>query len=99
MATDAIVQRLDKLIAILQLAHQDAVEAARERILADKVNKVILELTANWTTAGNLKKAAMQKTKQSQPTVERRIAGLVGQGVLEKQGAGGNVSYKSTGLI
>jgi predicted HTH transcriptional regulator len=99
VATDAIIQRLDKLIAILQLAHQDAIEEARVRILSDKVNKAVLELAADWTSAGDLKKAAMQKTKQSQPTVERRIAGLVAQGVLEKQGAGGNVSYKSTGLI
>lgn len=99
MADDAIVQRLDKLVAIMQLAHKEAIDQARDRILSDKANKAILDAASDWTPAGTLKKAVMQKTKQSQPTVERRIADLVAQGVLDKQGGGGSVSYKTAGLI
>jgi hypothetical protein len=99
MTDDAIVQRLDRMIAILQLAHREAIEDARERIMGDKANEAILSAATSWTPAGKLQIVVTKKTKQSPRTVKRRIADLVAQGLLEKQGAGANVSYKTTGLI
>lgn len=96
---DRISQQLDTVISILRIAHRDEIMRTRERIRDDKVNAAILELTGDWIPAGKLKTGVMKKAKQSKPTVERRIASLLEEGVIEKQGAGGHVSYRSTGLI
>lgn len=101
MATneDLMIERLDKIVAILKLAHRDDIDDARTAIRADKVSAQILDMTADWVAAGKLKTDVISKAKQSQPTVERRIASLVEQGVLECRGAGTASSYRSTGLI
>jgi hypothetical protein len=99
MSDEGITQRLDRLIAIQQLVHRDALAAARASIREDKVNAAILDATADWVAAGRLKDSVIKKAKQSKPTVERRIAGLVELGALDKRGSGGSVSYRANGLI
>lgn len=99
MSTDEVVRRLDTLISIMRLAYSDQIDAARSAIREDPVNAAVLDAARDWVAAGALKDAAMKKSEQSKPTVERRIAALVEQGVLDKRGAGGSVSYRATGLI
>ena len=99
MSNEDIVQRLDRLIAIQQLVHKDALASARASVREDKVNAAVLDATSGWVAAGNLKQSVMKKTKQSKPTIERRIASLVDLGALDKRGAGGSVSYRSSGLV
>jgi hypothetical protein len=100
MATnDELNERLDKIAAILKLAHRVEIDGARTAIGADKVNAQILDMTADWVAAGKLKTDVISTTKQSKPTVERRIASLVEQGAVERRGAGPASSYRSTGLI
>lgn len=96
---DDVVERLDRLIAVTQLVHRDAMNRARERIRADAVNDAILEFATEWVAAGTLQASVMKATNQSDRTVKRRVAELVAQGVLAKRGAGGSVSYRATGLI
>jgi hypothetical protein len=99
MTDDQIIQRLDTIIAILQLAYRESIERSREQILADRVNAVILEMSVDWLPAGELTKAVSQKTGQSQRTVTRRLTGLVGMRALDRRGAGSSTAYKTTGLI
>lgn len=99
MANDDIIQRLDTIAAILRIAHADEIDVARAEITGDSVNKAILARTAEWQAAGALQKVVMKETKESQSTVKRRLASLVDRGVLERQGAGPSVQYRSTGLI
>ena|SRR6267154_184807 len=99
MSNEDIVQRLDRLIAIQQLVHKDALASARASVREDKTNAAVLDATSGWVPAGKLKQSVIKKTKQSQPTVERRIAALVELGALDKHGGGGSVSYRTTGLI
>jgi hypothetical protein len=94
-----LVERLDRIAAILRLANRAEIDGARTAIRSDKVNAEILDLTSDWVAAGKLKSSVISKTKQSKPTVERRIASLVEQGALERRGAGSASSYRSTGLI
>jgi predicted HTH transcriptional regulator len=96
---DDVGKKLDTLISIMRIAHKDAIAAARESIRSEKGNAEILDAAPDWVAAGQLQSTVNQKTKQSIPTVKRRIAALVDQGALEKQGSGGNVSYRSTGLV
>jgi Fic family protein len=99
MTNDDIAQRLDTIIAILQLAHRGEIDATRTEVRADKVNAAILDATRSWTPAGKLTNAVKTKTKQSPATVSRRINDLLGMGLLEKQGGGPATEYRSTGLI
>jgi len=96
---DEILERLDKLVAIQLLAHRDALESARVSIRADKVNAAILDATTKLTPAGKVVAEVKKKTGQSPATISRRIAALMEQGVVEKQGGGPATQYRSTGLI
>jgi hypothetical protein len=99
MTNEDIEQRLNTIIAILQLAHRDAIENARKAIRGDKVNAAILDATTKWTPAGKVTSAVRQKTKQSSATIGRRLATLVDQGVLDKSGGGPTTTYRATGLV
>lgn len=100
MTDDDIARRLDRMIAILQLANHDAIEKARATIRADTLNAAILDTAADWTPSGKLSTAVQRKEKgQSARTIARRIAALVDQGAVEKSGAGPSTKYKTTGLV
>jgi len=101
MADEEVLQRLDRIIAILQLANHADIEEGRERIRADDLNAAILEAASKETAAGKLIEAAQKAAKgsPSKPTVQRRIAALVDQGALERNGAGPATRYKVTGLV
>jgi hypothetical protein len=94
-----IAARLDKIIAILQLAHGDEIEKARAAIRADKVNAAILDATKKMTPSAKVMAAVKKKTRQSPATIARRISGLIEQGALEKQGGGNLTHYQATGLV
>jgi Fic family protein len=99
MADNDIAARLNRIAAILQLAHRDAIESARESIRSDKVNAAILDATAKQSPAGKVMAQVRKKTGQSPATITRRLATLIEQGAVEKHGGGPATQYKSTGLI
>jgi hypothetical protein len=95
-----VLKRLDTLIAIMQLAFRNQLDAARQQITADPISAEILEISANdWVEAGELKRRVALGTKQSERTVARRIATLVAQRALDQSGSGSRVRYRATGLI
>jgi Fic family protein len=98
-SNDEILERLDKLVAIQQLVHREALESARVSIRADKVNAAILDTTTKLTPAGKVVADVKKKTGQSPATISRRIASLMELGAVEKQGGGPATHYRSTGLI
>jgi predicted HTH transcriptional regulator len=100
MSDDALEVRLDKLIALFQLAFQSEIAEARRAILQDPVNEAILSLMDETPiSAGELKARTKAKTGQSDRTIERRVADLVNQGALSQLGSGPRVTYRSTGLF
>lgn len=100
MATNNdIGAKLDRIAALLQLAHRDAIERARNEIRSDRVNAAILEATAKLTASGKVVAEVKKRTGQSPATIGRRIASLLDQGAIEKHGAGPSTQYRSTGLI
>jgi hypothetical protein len=98
-SNEDIVARLDKIAAILQLAHRESLESSRVSIRADKVHAAILDATTALTPAGKLTAAVKKKTGQSPATINRRIATLIELGALEKKGGGPSTQYKATGLV
>ena len=99
MTNEDLADRLDKIIAILQLAHRDEIDNARATIRSDKVNAAILDSSRAWTPAGKLTSVVKSKTNQSGATINRRINELIAMGVLEKQGGGPATQYRASGLI
>ena len=97
--TDEVVERLDRITAILQLAHEDAIERARTRIRSDKVNAAILDAASKWVPAAKMQATVASKTQAATRTIQEHIADLISQGVLEKRGATHTIEYKASGLI
>ncbi len=96
----SLEKKLDLLISLLRIAHQEPIEAERDRVLSDRVNKAVLEAARrDWIDAGKLKLLVAKRARTSQPTIERRIADLVELGALDRRGAGGAVSYRATPLF
>lgn len=100
MSEEDVLRRLDSIIGILNLAFADPIERARNKILADQVMAAILEELGTETyTAADILGKVVAATKQSERTVQQRIATLVSQRIVERIGSGSKISYHSTGLI
>ena len=97
---EAVLAKLDTIIATMQLAFKGQIDAARKQILADPVSAAILDKAATgWVDAGELRTRVAQETKQSERTVQRRIAALLAQRALDQGGAGPKLRYRATGLV
>ena len=94
-----IENKLDLLISLFRIAHDEPLKAEREAILAEPVSKALLAASNEWVEAGKLKALVVKKAKVSMPTVSRRLAELVERGLITRKGGGGKVSYRTTGLI
>lgn len=92
-------QKLDLLISLLRIAYRDPLQTERDAIIAEPVSKAIVAASGDWIEAGKLKAEVVKRTKVSQPTVSRRLADLVERGLITRAGGGGQVSYRTTGLI
>jgi hypothetical protein len=100
MATNEdVIERLDRIVAILQLAHREQIESTRTALRADKANAAILDGAKKLTPAAKLKSAVMKKTGVGASTFSERVAALIELGVLEKEGGGKATQYRATGLI
>ena len=96
---DEVLQRLDKIAAILQIAHKDSIERARDEINADAIDAAILKAAGKPTPGGQLATAVAKKTKRTKRSVQLHVAELLERGLLEKTGAGTATTYETTGLI
>jgi hypothetical protein len=99
VSSESVEQKLDLLIALTRVGVRQPLEAELKEIESDPVSKAILQRTRDDIAAGPLKTAVMKATKQSEPTVKRRLGELVARGALSRAGAGGKVTYRNTGLF
>ena len=97
--TQEIVDRLDQLIGLYQLANAELISQARERLRADPVVAALLDESEDWTPTGALKAKVAASKNVSEKTVQRRISELVDQKILLASGAGSTRTVKSGGLI
>lgn len=99
MIDEVVVERLDRLIAIVSLAFQPQIAAARDSARADPVVARVLDSTDDWTPAGELKRVVATATGVGEKTVERRINELVDMSGLTSRGSGPSRQYKRTGVL
>jgi prophage DNA circulation protein len=102
MPDDAVIERLDLMLGVLHLAHDEAIETARRRLRADPVNAAILDVATGeeWIRSADLQRrvSAVEPTATKR-TIQRRVSELVARRALNERGAGKTQSYRATGLI
>jgi hypothetical protein len=96
---DEATRALTRIVAILQVAHRDAIEEVRVELRNEGTSKAILESADDWISTGALQKAAKKKGASSDRTVLRRLSELVDTGALERREIGNNVEYRTSGLF
>lgn len=98
--TQEVVERLDRIISILQLAFREPIEEARNRIREDSLSKALLDAAADeWIPGGELVRSVVASSSGSARSVSRRLSALVSLGAIDKQGGGAQTRYRSSGLI
>jgi hypothetical protein len=98
MNGDDIGRKLDAIAAILKLVNHEELGAARLRIRSDRVYAAILDSARDWAGAATVQAAAAKKGS-ARSTTSRKIVELIELGLLEKQGGGKSIEYRSTGLV
>ena len=97
---DNIVDRLDRILAVLQLAHYDAIQRASTEIRRDKVNHAILDACEDdWTPAATVRDKAHAATGAQTSAIKRRISDLVARRALFERGATTDRAYKASNLV
>jgi hypothetical protein len=93
-------ERLDRIAAILALANRAVIAEAKREIREDDLNVAILDAcSSDWAPAGEIWEQVTKKSNASRSTFKRRIAELVAEGALFRQGNAPAVTYRLSGLV
>jgi hypothetical protein len=99
-ADEEVLDRLDRIIALLEVGFAQQIDRARSELRSDPVVAAVLELIADrWISSGELKRTVGQSVKVSEKTVQRSLAMLAGRGAIRGRGAGAGLSYRSAGIL
>lgn len=99
-ADEAILQRLDLLVAVVKLAYAPQIAEVRQRVTEDAVAAHILEVTAeDWVKAGDLQAETAKACNVSKRTVRTKLQDLVALGALRQEGSARASQYRGTGLL
>jgi hypothetical protein len=95
-----VVDRLDLMLAVLQLAHHDAIERAATQLRSDPINAAVLDACAeDWIGAGELRDHVERSTDAKPRTIRAHIGELVARRALQQRGATNTRAYRASGLI
>jgi hypothetical protein len=97
-ADPEILDRLDRILATLQLAYSEQLRAASERLRSDPVTATILDLAADWVSSSELQAQVAKQLKVSDRTVRHRLVELTDARALMVRG-GGRPQYRASGLV
>jgi hypothetical protein len=99
-ATDALLERVDRLTVILELALSPQLAAARSALREDPVSAAIFDLLGSeWIASASLQKTVAARTARTTRTVRERLGELADRGLIETQGAGRSTEYRGRGVI
>jgi Fic family protein len=91
-------RKLSQLIVLTKLSNSKVIEDTKKEIRKDKASRTVLDLADGSLSSSQLKEKVMAQTKVSEPTVKRRIAGLVEKGALTFVRKGKEIYYENSGL-
>lgn len=97
---EAILERLDLLVAAFKLAYAPQISEVREQIRQDSVAASILDKASeDWVPAGDLQEETAQACGVTTRTVRKKLQDLVALGALRQEGSARSSKYRSTGLL
>jgi DNA-binding transcriptional ArsR family regulator len=98
--TDDLVERLDLMVAILQLAFDAEIEDARNLIRADRLNAAILDATEDeFISSGELQRRIAADLGLTDRTVRARLSQLEARRLIRRRGEGRSTQYRAAGLV
>jgi hypothetical protein len=94
-----LLERLDRLTGLLELALAPQIEAGRAAVRADEIDAAILDNASGaWKPAGKLQEAVAKKTGKKTRAIQDHIGDLVERGLVQKKSAGPKTEYRATGV-
>jgi hypothetical protein len=101
VADDEVLERLDLILGVLQLAHDDAITRAREAVRSDPIRAAILDACADdWVAPAAIRERVVREAGPCNPrTLQRRLRELVVRRALKERGTTTDKSYRASGLI
>jgi DNA-binding transcriptional ArsR family regulator len=98
--TDELVDRLDLMVAILQLAFNDDIANASEAIRSDRLNAAILEATAaDFVPSGEVQRRIAAELGLTDRTIRARLSQLEARRLIRRRGEGRSTQYRAAGLV
>ncbi len=95
-----VLEKLDRITAILALANRQAIAEARQEIRHDVVAAAILDACgSDWVGGAELRERIGGTVDIADSTFRARVAELVAIGGLRQRGRTKGARYASTGLI
>lgn len=95
---EAVLERLERIGALLALAFYDDIQRAVAQIREDPVAASALDEAEDWTRSGQLQDAVIAATGAARRTVQRRIGELVGRQLMESRGSTSTLEYRARRL-
>lgn len=96
---EQVIERLDLMLAVLQLANHDAIERARQELRADPLNAAILDACPDWTPASVVYAKAKEAAGASERTIRTRLVALEARRALWARGSSRDRAFRATGLV
>jgi len=94
-----IGDKLDQILVLLRLSNQSLLAQTRQRLEADKIASMILEICKEPISYSELAKQVAAQAAVAEITVKRKVAELREQGVLSSSRQGKEVVYVDSGLL
>lgn len=95
-----LLERLDRLTLLLELALAPQLKARRAELREDPVDAAIFDATASeWIAAADLQKKVAATAKAKPRTIQRRLSALIETGLVVHKGGTRYAKYRSAGLI
>ncbi len=94
-----MLEKLDLLLGVIQLAYAEEIKVARADLRSDAVVAALLDTCVDWTPASTAINEAVRISGSAKRTVQRRISDLLAKRALAQRGAGVATTYRSTGLL
>jgi hypothetical protein len=97
---DPVLERLDRLTLLLELALRPQLEQARKQIRADELDAAIFAASdGDWTPAATLQRVVAAATGKKERAIQGHVGDLLKQGFLLRRGGGKTIEYRSSDVV
>jgi len=97
---DPLIERLDHLTQMLELALAPQLQVARAALREDEIDAAILDAgSGKWKPAAELLREVEGATGKKKSAIHDHINRLLDRGFLKKQGGGPTTEYRTSAVL